>query len=578
MTTIKPHLLKGTYKEIGTLNEFTNPEDFINAKVYEDYDYESLESSGIGSEHEIYITSYGKGAVTFYSTGNGSGLDRIFSNTFGTITVTGKHLPGIYSVSYSSRSRTNGGLYSASLVPYLHWNGNKSSIRKVDSPYGDIEGANSMNYYTTTNKKSMNYPTTPIEINYHYYGLFLHPNSDGIGSIYRYPIGSTNGSGSYKVETIEDIFTRMMKLVKECYGGSRLDPGLPGWTPLGVVGQPMVGALVDELNNSTETQNFIKSVRNGKFGDEVLNIRFGDGEEEEITTGEFKRDSIESVGDEVFTTYGSQNPLDSSDQSLNLVAGGKIIRSFNYEDISFTPFPAVMDWAREVGYMPYAIDHSEHPKNLYVPSDSEYTDALSYGILQTRQYYGYYYAEATKQLRDDKGLNEALGTIGKIFTFIAEAASIVIASPIFEAFRTFKALSTAAENTTNEMLDEFKEALAPQKLRFRHDLLTRNRTSDGMDLKYDDMPEYFKNNINSGSIGYSSILNAPKDVGLTFYENDEKKNAFNVGEIQSQDATTFLTKSDNVPLISGCTYYVLPGNLWRIDGEGKHPETSFTYY
>ena len=147
MTTIKPHLIKGTYKEIGTLNEFTNPEDFINAKVYEDYDYESLESSGIGSEHEIYITSYGKGAVTFYSTGNGAGLDRIFSNTFGTITVTGKHLPGIYSVSYSSRSRTNGGLYSASLVPYLHWNGNKNAIRKVDSPYGEIEEANSINYF-----------------------------------------------------------------------------------------------------------------------------------------------------------------------------------------------------------------------------------------------------------------------------------------------------------------------------------------------------------------------------------------------------------------------------------------------
>ncbi len=196
----------------------------------------------------------------------------------------------------------------------------------------------------------MNYPSASIKINYHYYGLFLRPNSDGVGAIYRYSIGSTNGSGSDKVEAIEDIFTRMMKLVKECYGGSRLDPGLPGWTPLGVVGQPMVGALVDELNRSTESQNFIHSVRDGKFGDESLNIRFGDGEEEEIKTSEFKRDSLESISNEVFTTYGSQNPLDSSDASLNLVAGGKIIRSFNYEDISFTPFPAVMDCARNFDF------------------------------------------------------------------------------------------------------------------------------------------------------------------------------------------------------------------------------------
>lgn len=586
MTQIQPKFYKGTYVMIGSVSELTAPGDYVNAPVYDGKSYGDVLKS-TGTDFPIFVKSFGPGTVSFNLVGSvGTNL---IGNTFGYFKIPGARVYGLYRISYNqTRSNPNGGGYSASLIDHVSWDGLKSAIRKVDSPYGDISNANKPNFYTAVNLAAPT--TTSIAVTNMWYLVSIEGDAynnhrvsgyeDNYSSVQLDYLGET--TGELGVMNIMDIFTKAVSKTYDAYSGISGNAGV-GTTNrnfLSIVAIPLDPSK--KLNSTIEYSNFIKS----DYGNSQLQVQFNDGTNYTINRSDYGESGYASDGFELLTGIGRSTSGDAAVNYANLTLREHLVKAMNYTVVDFDTYDGLKSYAKSYGSLwnyTLAKWNETNSSDFRIPNFSTYAEIQGLIGINIATKYGDFYKKAANLMKDNDELAGDLGWFSNVFNFVIKITEMWETSKIMNIVRAYKSVSAAAEATSNQIHDLAGEVYQPYVNRLKFSFLEDARLSyNGKHIGgapgYENSPEFWSDSIGSGNFGYDAIKNVIQRINISYYAGTVSTNDYGGSDRRAQDATSFYTYNSDVPLVSGCTYHCLPGHVFRLSGSGKEPLTSFKYY
>lgn len=584
MTQIQPKFYKGTYVMVGSLNELITPGDYVNAPVYDGKSYADVLKS-TGTDFPIYVKSVGPGSVSFNLIGSvGASL---LGNTFGYFKISGAEVYGLYRVSYNqTRSNPNAGGYSASLIEHVSWDGLKSSIRKVDSPFGDIANANRPNFYSAVNLATPNTTSIPIKNSWFLVSIAgdaynNHRESgydDNYSSVQLDYLSTT--TGEIEFNDIMNIFTKSVSKTYEAYSG------LSGNAGIGVTNRNFISVVAvpgdpsANLNSTSEYSNFI----NSDYGNSQLQIQFNDGSNYSINRSDYGVSG--SGGFALNTGITASSTGGGIVNYANLTLREHLVKALNYTVVDFDTYDGLKSYAKSYGSLwNYSLSkwNETNSEGFNIPDFSTYAEIQGLIGINIATKYGDFYKKAADLMKNNDELAGDLGWFSNVFNFVIKITELWETSKIMNIVRAYKSVSAAAEATSNQIHDLAGEVYQPYVNRLKRSFiadvrLTYSGKKVGGAPGYENSPEFWSDSIGSGNFGYDAIKNVIQRINVSYYGGTISTNDYGGSDRQAQDATSFYTHNSDVPLVSGCTYHCLPGHVFRLSGNGKEPLTSFKYY
>ena len=584
MTQILPKFYQGTYVMIGSVSELTEPGDYVNAPVYDGKSYGDVLKL-TGTDFPIYIKSVGPGSVSFNLVGSvGANL---LGNTFGYFKTSGARVYGLYRVSYNqTRSNPNAGGYSASLIDHVSWDGLKSSIRKVDSPFGDISNANKPNFYNAVNLAAPT--TTSIPVTNSWFLVSIagdaynnHRESgydDNYSSVQLDYLSTTTGEVGFN--DIMNIFTKSVSKTYEAYSGLSGNAGI-GVTNrnfISVVAVPMDPSA--NLNSTSEYSNFISS----DYGNSQLQIQFNDGSNYSINRSDYGVSG--SGGFALNTGITASSTGGGIVNYANLTLRERLVKALNYTVVDFDTYDGLKSYAKSYGSLwNYSLAkwNETNSSDFRIPDFSTYAEIQGLIGINIATKYGEFYKKAANLMKDNDELAGDLGWFSNVFNFVIKITEMWETSKIMNIVRAYKSVSAAAEATSNQIHDLAGEVYQPYVNRLKRSFIADARlTYSGRKVGgapgYENSPEFWSDSIGSGNFGYDAIKGVLQRIRVSYYAGTVSSNDYGGSDRRAQDATSFYAYNSDVPLVSGCTYHCLPGHVFRLSGNGKEPLTSFKYY
>lgn len=584
MTQILPKFYQGTYVMVGSVNELTTPGDYVNAPVYEGKSYEDALNSS-GTDFPIYVKSFGSGSVSFNLVGSvGTNL---LGNTFGYFKIPGARVYGLYRVSYNqTRSNPNAGGYSASLIDHVSWDGLKSAIRKVDSPFGDISSANKPNFYNAVNLSAPT--TTSIPITNSWFLVSIagdaynnHRESgydDNYSSVQLDHLATTTGEIGFN--DIMNIFTKSVSKTYEAYSGHSGNAGI-GVTNrnfISIVAVPLDPSA--NLNSSSEYSNFI----NSDYGNSQLQIQFNDGSNYSINRSDYGVSG--SGGFALNSGISASSTGGGIVNYANLTLREHLVKAMNYTVVDFDTYDGLKSYAKSYGSLwnyTLAKWNETNSNDFRIPDFSTYAEIQGLIGINIATKYGDFYKKAANLMKDNDELAGDLGWFSNVFNFVIKITEMWETSKIMNIVRAYKSVSASAEATSNQIHDLAGEVYQPYVNRLKRSFIADARlTYSGKKIGgapgYENSPEFWSDSIGSGNFGYDAIKGVLQRIRVSFYAGTVSSNDYGGTDRRAQDATSFYTYNSDVPMVSGCTYHCLPGHIFRLTGNGKEPLTSFKYY
>ena len=584
MTQILPKFYQGTYVMVGSVSELTTPGDYVNAPVYEGKSYGDVLKSA-GTDFPIYVKSVGPGSVSFNLVGSvGTNL---IGNTFGYFKIPGARVYGLYRVSYNqTRSNPNAGGYSASLIDHVSWDGLKSAIRKVDSPFGDISNANKPNFYNAVNLAAPT--TTSIPITNSWFLVSIagdafnnHRESgydDNYSSVQLDYLATT--TGEIEFNDIMNIFTKSVSKTYEAYSGRSGNAGI------GVTNRNFISVVAvprdpsANLNSTSEYSNFI----NSDYGNSQLQIQFNDGSNYSINRSDYGVSG--SGGFALNTGITASSTGGGIVNYANLTLREHLVKALNYTVIDFDTYDGLKSYAKSYGSLwNYSLAkwNQTNSSEFNIPDFSTYAEIQGLIGINIATKYGDFYKKAANLMKDNDELAGDLGWFSNVFNFVIKITEMWETSKIMNIVRAYKSVSAAAEATSNQIHDLAGEVYQPYVNRLKRSFiadarLTYSGKKAGGAPGYENSPEFWADSIGSGNFGYDAIKGVLQRIRVSYYAGTVSANDYGGSDRRAQDATSFYTYNSDVPLISGCTYHCLPGHVFRLSGNGKEPLTSFKYY
>lgn len=584
MTQILPKFYQGTYVMVGSVNELTTPGDYVNAPVYEGKSYEDVLNSS-GTDFPIYVKSFGPGSVSFNLVGSvGTNL---LGNTFGYFKIPDARLYGLYRVSYNqTRSNPNAGGYSASLIEHVTWDGLTSAIRKVDSPFGDISGANKPNFYNAVNLSAPNTTTIPITNSWFLVSIAgdaynNHRESgydDNYSSVQLDYLATT--TGEIEFNDIMNIFTKSVSKTYEAYSGHSGNAGI-GITNrnfISIVAVPQDPSA--NLNSTSEYSNFI----NSDYGNSQLQIQFNDGSNYSINRSDYGVSG--SGGFSLNSGISASSTGGGIVNYANLTLRERLVKALNYTVVDFDTYDGLKSYAKSYGSLwNYSLAkwNQTNSSDFRIPDFSTYAEIQGLIGINIATKYGDFYKKAANLMKDNDELAGDLGWFSNVFNFVIKITEMWETSKIMNIVRAYKSVSAAAEATSSQIHDLAGEVYQPYVNRLKRSFIADARlTYSGKKVGgapgYENSPEFWSDSIGSGNFGYDAIKGVLQRIRISYYAGTVSSNDYGGTDRRAQDATSFYTYNSDVPLVSGCTYHCLPGHVFRLSGNGKEPLTSFKYY
>lgn len=584
MTQILPKFYQGTYVMVGSVNELTTPGDYVNAPVYEGKSYEDVLNSS-GTDFPIYVKSFGPGSVSFNLVGSvGTNL---LGNTFGYFKIPDARLYGLYRVSYNqTRSNPNAGGYSASLIEHVTWDGLTSAIRKVDSPFGDISGANKPNFYNAVNLSAPNTTTIPITNSWFLVSIAgdaynNHRESgydDNYSSVQLDYLSTT--TGEIEFNDIMNIFTKSVSKTYEAYSGHSGNAGI-GITNrnfISIVAVPQDPSA--NLNSTSEYSNFI----NSDYGNSQLQIQFNDGSNYSINRSDYGVSG--SGGFSLNSGISASSTGGGIVNYANLTLRERLVKALNYTVVDFDTYDGLKSYAKSYGSLwNYSLAkwNQTNSSDFRIPDFSTYAEIQGLIGINIATKYGDFYKKAANLMKDNDELAGDLGWFSNVFNFVIKITEMWETSKIMNIVRAYKSVSAAAEATSSQIHDLAGEVYQPYVNRLKRSFIADARlTYSGKKVGgapgYENSPEFWSDSIGSGNFGYDAIKGVLQRIRISYYAGTVSSNDYGGTDRRAQDATSFYTYNSDVPLVSGCTYHCLPGHVFRLSGNGKEPLTSFKYY
>lgn len=584
MTNIQPKFYKGTYVMIGSISELTSPGDYVNAPVYDGKSYGDVLKS-TGTDFPIFVKSFGPGSVSFNLVGSvGTNL---IGNTFGYFKIPGARVYGLYRVSYNqTRSNPNAGGYSASLIDHVSWDGLKSAIRKVDSPFGDISSANKPNFYNAVNLSAPT--TTSIPITNSWFLVSIagdaynnHRESgydDNYSSVQLDYLATTTGEIGFN--DIMNIFTKSVSKTYEAYSGHSGNAGI-GVTNrnfISIVAVPLDPSA--NLNSTSEYSNFI----NSDYGNSQLQLQFNDGSNYSINRSDYGVSG--SGGFALNSGISASSTGGGIVNYANLTLRERLVKALNYTVVDFDTYDGLKSYAKSYGSLwNYSLAkwNETNSSDFRIPDFSTYAEIQGLIGINIATKYGDFYKKAANLMKDNDELAGDLGWFSNVFNFVIKITEMWETSKIMNIVRAYKSVSAAAEATSNQIHDLAGEVYQPYVNRLKRSFIAdARRTYSGKKVGgapgYENSPEFWSDSIGSGNFGYDAIKGVLQRIRVSFYAGTVSSNDYGGTDRRAQDATSFYTYNSDVPLVSGCTYHCLPGHIFRLSGNGKEPLTSFKYY
>lgn len=584
MTQILPKFYQGTYVMIGSVSELTEPGDYVNAPVYDGKSYGDVLKL-TGTDFPIYIKSVGPGSVSFNLVGSvGANL---IGNTFGYFKTSGARVYGLYRVSYNqTRSNPNAGGYSASLIDHVSWDGLKSSIRKVDSPFGDISNANKPNFYNAVNLAAPT--TTSIPVTNSWFLVSIagdaynnHRESgydDNYSSVQLDYLSTTTGEVGFN--DIMNIFTKSVSKTYEAYSG------LSGNAGIGVTNRNFISVVAvprdpsANLNSTSEYSNFISS----DYGNSQLQIQFNDGSNYSINRSDYGVSG--SGGFALNTGITASSTGGGIVNYANLTLREHLVKALNYTVVDFDTYDGLKSYAKSYGSLwNYSLAkwNETNSSDFRIPDFSTYAEIQGLIGINIATKYGEFYKKAANLMKDNDELAGDLGWFSNVFNFVIKITEMWETSKIMNIVRAYKSVSAAAEATSNQIHDLAGEVYQPYVNRLKRSFIADARlTYSGKKVGgapgYENSPEFWSDSIGSGNFGYDAIKGVLQRIRVSYYAGTVSSNDYGGSDRRAQDATSFYAYNADVPLVSGCTYHCLPGHVFRLTGNGKEPLTSFKYY
>lgn len=584
MTQILPKFYQGTYVMVGSVSELTTPGDYVNAPVYDGKSYGDVLKS-TGTDFPIYVKSVGPGSVSFNLVGS-VGTNSL-GNTFGYFKIPGARVYGLYRVSYNqTRSNPNAGGYSASLIEHVSWDGLKSAIRKVDSPFGDISNANKPNFYSAVNLATPT--TTPIPITNSWFLVSIEGDAynnhresgydDNYSSVQLDYLGTTVGEIGFN--DIMNIFTKSVSKTYEAYSG------LSGNAGIGVTNRNFISVVAvprdpsANLNSTNEYSNFI----NSDYGNSQLQIQFNDGSNYSINRSDYGVSG--SGGFALNSGISASSTGGGIVNYANLTLREHLVKAMNYTVVDFDTYDGLKSYAKSYGSLwNYTLAKWNETKSsdFRIPDFSTYAEIQGLIGINIATKYGDFYKKAANLMKDNDELAGDLGWFSNVFNFVIKITEMWETSKIMNIVRAYKSVSAAAEATSNQIHDLAGEVYQPYVNRLKHSFISDARlTYSGKKIGgapgYENSPEFWADSIGSGNFGYNAIKGVLQRIRVSYYAGTVSSNDYGGSDRRAQDATSFYTYNSDVPLVSGCTYHCLPGHVFRLSGNGKEPLTSFKYY
>ena len=586
MTQILPKFYQGTYVMVGSVSELTTPGDYVNAPVYEGKSYEDVLNSS-GTNFPIYVKSFGSGSVSFNLVGSvGTNL---LGNTFGYFNIPDARVNGLYRVSYNqTRSNPNAGGYSASLIEHVTWDGLTSAIRKVDSPFGDISGANKPNFYNAVNLSAPS--TTSIAVTNMWFLVSIEGDAFNNQRIYGYDdsyssvqadfLGETTGEPGFM--DIMNIFTKAVSKTYDAYSGisGNAGAGTTNRNFISIVAVPLDPSK--KLNSSSEYSNFI----NSDYGNSQLQVQFNDGSNYTINRSDYGESGYVSGGFELLTGIKGSTTGDMSLNYANLVLREHLVKAMNYTVVDFDTYDGLKSYAKSYGSLwNYSLAkwNQTNSSDFRIPDFSTYAEIQGLIGINIATKYGDFYKKAANLMKDNDELAGDLGWFSNVFNFVIKITEMWETSKIMNIVRAYKSVSAAAEATSSQIHDLAGEVYQPYVNRLKRSFIADARlTYSGKKVGgapgYENSPEFWSDSIGSGNFGYDAIKGVLQRIRISYYAGTVSSNDYGGTDRRAQDATSFYTYNSDVPLVSGCTYHCLPGHVFRLSGNGKEPLTSFKYY
>lgn len=584
MTQIQPKFYKGTYVMVGSVSELTAPGDYVNAPVYDGKSYGDVLKS-TGTDFPIYVKSVGPGSVSFNLVGSvGTNL---IGNTFGYFKIPGARVYGLYRVSYNqTRSNPNAGGYNASLIDHVSWDGLKSAIRKVDSPFGDISNANKPNFYNAVNLATPTTTSIPITNSWFlasiagdaYNNHRVSGYDDNYSSVQLDYLTTTTGEIGFN--DIMNIFTKSVSKTYEAYSGHSRNAGIgvANRNFISIVAVPMDPSA--NLNSSSEYSNFV----NSDYGNSQLQIQFNDGSNYSINRSDYGVSG--SGGFALNSGISTSSTGGGIVNYANLTLREHLVKAMNYTVVDFDTYDGLKSYAKSYGSLwNYTLAKWNETKSsdFRIPDFSTYAEIQGLIGINIATKYGDFYKKAANLMKDNDELAGDLGWFSNVFNFVIKITEMWETSKIMNIVRAYKSVSAAAEATSNQIHDLAGEVYQPYVNRLKHSFIADARlTYSGKKIGgapgYENSPEFWSDSIGSGNFGYDAIKGVLQRIRVSFYAGTVSSNDYGGTDRRAQDATSFYTYNSDVPLVSGCTYHCLPGHVFRLSGNGKEPLTSFKYY
>lgn len=595
MTHYTPKFISGVYHYIDDTFTLTHPGDYVNANVYEHENYDDVYNSSYGTDIEIYVHSYGGGSISFDL--QGSTKVSLPINSFGWFTIDGRKLPGLWMVSYSgTRSNPNAGKFNGEYLTRVVWDGDYSAIRKVDSPFGTIDGVKAPDYYTSVRPYFDSVDSHgSVDITNSFYLVALTGDADNTN---RYSDGADSfneveytelleTTGNIRESDVSKIFEKAVAVTFERYSGKL------GENSIGNGNRNFVGIIAvthdcsADLNACLPVRKFFEPA---DYADNELNLNFSDGDSFSVKTSEISTGVTAAIDKfRTFNSTGSNNAGYS-----NLILQGKTVKKFMPTLITFSTFDGLISYAKKEG-MQYIYDNNWLKKgnDYIIPDFSDYVDLQTLIGVNVATNKGELYKKAASLVQNDSELTSALGWLHNVFNFILELTTLWESSSLMKIINSYKAIGKVVDDTIGEIYNVTSDVNAPLISKLKLEAYRANRltaagnTSPVGQLPYDSTPENWADSVASGSFGFDSFKSIPQRIVITLSLHEERFNKWGGSDRQQQNSTSFYVNKDanmgadvavNVPMVSGCTYHCLPGHVFRLTGNGKEPLTSFKYY
>lgn len=570
MTKIQPNKHTVSFGRIGAMSDYIDATGYYRAPSNTNGDtYEKLESTpATGATGWLNSFSGDSANVTLAGT-----LSNEYANCYGVLAIDGVKQPGLYSLSYDSSRSSQGGNYSLTFLTHTIWD--ERGSKQVDSPYGDIEGANEPNRYNY----AFTYQGGPGTIGeyditnmFYLYG-YSSNDPNGVSSENKHwevALGQYTGPlGDNEIDEIIEkatsacytIYNKIPLITAEGTFGSNI-------AIQGIYVVPKVDEIIDNLNGSLVYKEFKERQKGDRVpANDDFSIQYNNGDIDTISGQDYAgKHDFAGLQTEFYSAYATKSNTITGN---NLMLGSKVIRTFKPYTISFSAPSGLISFAQTMAGVTEVVSSGCIPDDFKIPSEAlDYADVQEMMAISQATNYGKFYHEAVKVLNEDDHLVKGVGLIAKIFSFITWVLDEWQNSSIMEMLRVYKTIDATAQNTASKITDVSDTLMAPLIAQMKESFMTQRSNKLSSDLTVTDIPEWGVGSIGSGSAGYLDFSSVPQWFTVRETYGRSLNNKYGVSETKKQDATSFLV-NDNAPIVSGTTIHVLPGHAYNITGKGR---------